>query len=165
MSTDPRESLAVFSDKLGFLLGSGVPLLVALETIALETSDPVMADATRQVVRHIGAGSSFHDALAAIPAVFSTSYLSMAQAGENQGTLDIMMPKIARGIRDGLIPFIGLPESSPAAPSDGDPRHAFEQELFTLLEEAVERKASHLLLIPLAEGMRVRFRIDGQLAD
>ncbi len=167
MSTDLKESLAAFSDKLGFFLGSGVPLMAALETIAVETPDPIMADATRRILHSISSGSSFCDALASVPTVFSASYISMARAGENQGTLDVMMPKIAQGVRDGLIPFMGSMAESSADNSDShsDQRQAFEQELFSLLQEAVDRRASHLILVPLPEGMRVRFRVDNVLVD
>ncbi len=160
MSVSLKEAVATFSDKFGFLLGSGVPLVPALETILAETHEIRLEEAIRRVLACIAEGTRFCEALAEFPDVFSPSYLSMVQAGESQGTLDAMMGKIARGVREGLIP-IGGPVAPPSDPTGAETQAAIDR----LLETAVTRGASDLHLVPVPAGLTAACRIEGKLVD
>lgn len=160
MSTTLKEAVATFSEKFGFLLGSGVPLVPALETILAETDELRLQEVLRRVLAAIADGTRFGDALAAFPDVFSPSFLSMAQAAEQQGTLDTMMGKIAHGVRAGLIP-IGGPVVDPADPTGAATRAALDR----LLDTAVVRGASDLHLVPVPTGLAAACRVEGKLVD
>lgn len=158
MSVQLKESLAQFSEKFGFLLGAGVPLVVSLETILAETTEIRMEEVLRQVLARIGEGVRFCDALADFPDVFSPSYLGMVRAAEGQGTLDAMMGRIARGVREGLIPLGGV-----AVAADDPTRLEAREAVTRLLESAVTRGASDLHLVPTSTGLSAAARIDGRL--
>lgn len=160
MNIQLQETLAKFSEKLGFLLGSGVPLVPAMETLMAELGDDPFIETLRLVVRRICEGKTFHESLGEVPRVFSPSYVGMVRSAEHQGILDTMMGKIAQGIRDGLIPVGGQ------APAREDyPNPEAEAEADRLLTEAVTRKASDLHIFPIREGLLASFRIDGRLVE
>ncbi len=92
MSTKQR---IVFTRQLATLVGAGLPLSNSLRMIAEQTED----DATRVVVEEISAqieaGKTLHDAFAKFPDIFNKVYLSLIEAGEASGTLDISLKRLA----------------------------------------------------------------------
>ncbi|NLI75732.1 MAG: Flp pilus assembly complex ATPase component TadA [Candidatus Riflebacteria bacterium] len=160
MSSHLKESVAAFSEKFGFLLGSGVPLVPSLETILAEVVDPRLEEVVRQVLGRIGEGTGFAEALAAFPDVFSPSYLGMVRAAENQGILDTMMGKIAAGVREGIIP-VGGPALAAGDPTTAEARAAVDR----LFDLAVAREATDLHLVPTPAGLTASCRAAGRLVD
>ena len=80
---------------LATLIKSNVPLVEALTTIIQQTSHPVLTSALVQIRNQVNEGISFHKALSQYPKIFNTSYISMCEAGESSGTLDIILLKLA----------------------------------------------------------------------
>ncbi len=155
-----KDLIANFSEKLGFLIGSGVPLLRAFEVIIAENPDEELKECLTDVLARISRGMHFSEALEHHPDFFSPSYIGMARSGENQGILDHMMEKLANGTREGIIPVGGTPVhiDKPESPET-------VAEINHLLEEAVAQKASDLHLVPANEGLVALLRVDGCLRE
>ncbi len=160
MMPNPLKKLELFTRKLGHLLGSGVPLVVSLDIIAAETAEPEFVTVIRNIAGMIRGGQRFSDGLAAHAGVFSASYVGMAKAGENAGTLDHMLVKIADGLRDGLV---APGDGDLSAPALADDRS--EELVMELLRAATVEKASDLHLVPLIDGVLVQHRVDGCLRE
>ena len=85
---------------LATLLKSNVPLVESLTALTRQISHPVLGPALVQIRNSINEGMSFHKALSRYPHIFNTTYISMCEAGESSGTLDIVLLKLAEFTED-----------------------------------------------------------------
>jgi type IV pilus assembly protein PilC len=86
--------MARFSRTLGTLLGSGVPILQAMETVAGTVGNVVIADAILEARTRIRQGESIAEPLAN-SGLFPPMVVHMISVGEESGALDAMLQKIA----------------------------------------------------------------------
>jgi len=91
----PRD-ITVFSRQLGTLIKSGVPILRALHIIAEQSESAGLRSLLAQVSRDVKEGKSFSASLTAWPRVFSSFYIAMVRSGEDSGTLQEVLFRIAR---------------------------------------------------------------------
>jgi type IV pilus assembly protein PilC len=90
-----KYSLTKFTRTLGVLINSGVPILAALDLVA-ETSDNKMLEvAISESSMSIEQGSGFAEALSERRTVFPEMVIQMSATGEESGTLDNMLSKVA----------------------------------------------------------------------
>jgi type IV pilus assembly protein PilC len=90
-----KYSLTKFTRTLGVLINSGIPILAALDLVA-ETADNKMLEvAISESAISIEQGSGFAEALAERRSVFPEMVIQMATTGEESGTLDSMVSKVA----------------------------------------------------------------------
>jgi len=89
-----KVSLARFSRTLSTLLVSGVPILQALETVAGAVDNEIMADAIMSARAAIREGERIGDPLAK-SGLFPPMVVQMIAIGEETGSLDAMLSKIA----------------------------------------------------------------------
>ena len=89
------KTLCTMTRLLATLIKSNVPLVDSLTTITRQVSHPVLTPALIQIRNQVNEGQSFHKALSQYPKIFNTTYVSMCTAGENSGTLDIILLKLA----------------------------------------------------------------------
>ena len=89
------KTLCTMTRLLATLIKSNVPLVDSLTTIIQQTSHPVLSPALVQIRNQVNEGIAFHKALAQYPKIFNTTYISMCEAGESSGTLDIILLKLA----------------------------------------------------------------------
>ena len=89
-----KVSLARFSRTLSTLLVSGVPILQALETVAGAVDNDIMADAIMSARAAIREGERIGDPLAK-SGLFPPMVVQMIAIGEETGSLDAMLSKIA----------------------------------------------------------------------
>jgi general secretion pathway protein F len=90
----PRSrDVTVFLRQLGLLVGAGLTLEAALQTLADDTSMATarFANALRS---SISAGDSFAEALERYPTVIEPAYIAMVRAGEASGKLDAILRAI-----------------------------------------------------------------------
>lgn len=89
--------------ELATLLGVGVPLLEALDTIGLQHRGPFKA--VVQTLRdRISTGLGIAEAMAEQPAVFDELAVNMVAVGESSGTLDVVLKELA-GFRENALMF------------------------------------------------------------
>lgn len=86
--------LARFSRTLGTLLTSGVPILQAMETVAGTVGNHILADAVLEARARIREGDRIGDPLEA-SGQFPPMVVHMVTVGEESGSLDYMLQKIA----------------------------------------------------------------------
>jgi type IV pilus assembly protein PilC len=86
--------MARFSRTMGTLLTSGVPILQAMETVSGTIGNQVMADAVMEARARIREGDRIGDPLEASK-LFPPMVVHMIGVGEESGSLDYMLQKIA----------------------------------------------------------------------
>jgi len=89
-----KVALARFSRTLGTLLTSGVPILQALETVAGTVSNVIISDAIMEARARIREGDRIGDPLIKSK-LFPPMVVQMISIGEESGSLDAMLAKIA----------------------------------------------------------------------
>lgn len=85
----------VVTRQLGTLLGAGIPLIAALDTIIEQTSNPVLKRTCAQIKEAVNEGNTLTSALTMHPKLFSTIYINMVRAGEASGSLDVVLERLA----------------------------------------------------------------------
>ena len=89
------KTLCTMTRLLATLLKSNVPLVDSLNTLNKQIIHPVLGPALLQIKNQVNEGQSFHKALKNYPKIFDSTYVSMCEAGENSGSLDIVLLKLA----------------------------------------------------------------------
>lgn len=89
------KDIIVFNRQLSTLFSAGIPLIRALQSLGEQMENKTFKDVIAKVVLEIQTGSSFSDALARHPKVFSGLYINMVKAGEASGTLDDILKRLA----------------------------------------------------------------------
>ena len=82
-----RRDIVNFSRQLSIMFKSNVSLAESLETIANQEQKQGFKEKILKVSREVKGGTSFSDALAGFPKLFSTFYVSMVKSGEASGSL------------------------------------------------------------------------------
>lgn len=90
----PRD-ITLFTRQLASLTKSGVPILNALSTVALQSESPEFRKVCLSMQSVVRDGSMLSDALSRFPDLFSMVYVNMVRAGESAGKLDVMLVRVA----------------------------------------------------------------------
>jgi len=91
----PSKALVIFSRQLSVMIAAGVPLVVALRTIAKQTDHKRLKEVLADVTEDIDGGSRLSDAMAAHEAVFSNFTVNMVRSGETTGRLSQVLEYLA----------------------------------------------------------------------
>ncbi|MBC7464979.1 MAG: type II secretion system F family protein [Bdellovibrio sp.] len=91
----PVKDLALMTRQLATLIKANVPLVETLSAVAEQVENPMLSEALSDAKNMVNEGLSLHKALGKYPNIFSTIYLSMAEAGEMSGTLDVILLRLA----------------------------------------------------------------------
>jgi general secretion pathway protein F len=98
-SSGPRgkdlETVAAITRQMGTLLGAGIPMAEGLDAIIDQAETRRIETMFRAIRERITQGSSFGDALAEYPGMFSDLYVNMVKAGEATGQVDIVLRRLA----------------------------------------------------------------------
>src|SRR5215467_2291472 len=87
--------IVIFTRQFSTMINAGLPLVQALDILALESENPALKDVTRQVVFDVESGNTVADALRTHPKAFSELYVNMVAAGEAGGILDTILTRLA----------------------------------------------------------------------
>jgi type IV pilus assembly protein PilC len=90
-----KYALVKFTRTLGVLINSGVPILASLDLVAETTGNRFFEQAIRESSTSIERGRSFAESMAERREVFPEMVVQMASTGEESGTLDRMLGKVA----------------------------------------------------------------------
>ncbi len=111
-SSVKHEDLIIFTRKLLTLNRAGIPLLRSLGIIAADMDNLKLSDVVQSVRKSIEGGASFSQALESHAGYFPGLYISTIKAGEESGTMDIMLAralelmereeKIKQGVREAV---------------------------------------------------------------
>jgi len=91
----PAQLMSVTYGQLSDLLGSGVPLLRALEVIQKQTSHKGLSRVLGQVRHSVEDGASLSEAMEPFPRVFGEMATSMVRAGSEGGFLEEALLRVA----------------------------------------------------------------------
>src|SRR6266496_13885 len=87
--------VVVFTRQFATMINAGLPLVQALDILAQQTENKILADTTRKVVYDVESGNTLADALRKHPKAFSDLYVNMVAAGEAGGILDTILVRLA----------------------------------------------------------------------
>jgi type IV pilus assembly protein PilC len=87
--------IAQFARQMTTMMSSGVPMVQALEMVANSGDNIAMANLIKAIKRDVETGSTFGDALSHHPKYFDSLFVNLIKAGEQAGTLENMLNKVA----------------------------------------------------------------------
>jgi len=87
-------SIARWARTLSTMFAAGVPLVEAFDSVAGAAGNVVYYDATKQIQREVSTGSSLTSAMQNTD-LFPNMVIQMTQIGEEAGSLDAMLSKVA----------------------------------------------------------------------
>ncbi|UCF41921.1 MAG: type II secretion system F family protein [Gemmatimonadota bacterium] len=91
----PTRDVVIFTRQFATMINSGLPLVQALDILAQQTENKVLAGVTRQVVYDVESGHTLADALDKHKNAFSQLFVNMVAAGEAGGILDTILLRLA----------------------------------------------------------------------
>ena len=89
-----KSTIARFSRTLSTMFAAGVPLVESLESVAGASGNHVYFEATKKIQNEISTGTSLSSAMDNSK-VFPNMVLQMVAIGEESGTLEDMLAKVA----------------------------------------------------------------------
>ena len=87
--------LMIFTRQLATLIDSGLPLLRSLNVLSKQERDKLMKKTIDKLADSVQSGSTFSDALALHPKIFTDLYVSMVRAGEVGGVLELVLTRLS----------------------------------------------------------------------
>ena len=89
------EHLLSFSHELSAMLNAGLSLKAALDIIAADAGSERMAYTVDSICQQVQQGIPLANAMARHGSIFPPNYVSLVRAGENSGTLPLMLERLA----------------------------------------------------------------------
>ncbi|GAB4392762.1 MAG: type II secretion system F family protein [Gammaproteobacteria bacterium] len=87
--------IAVFSRQMATMLSAGIPLIQSFDIVGRGHNNPSMLGLVNSIKADVEAGSTLAEALQKYPRYFSSLFCNLVYAGEQSGSLEIMLDKIA----------------------------------------------------------------------
>lgn len=90
------KDLSIFSRLLSTMINAGLPILRSLRIIVKQTENPHLAEVLQEVAKMVEEGYSLSYAMGQHPKVFNSLIVSLIKSGEESGSLDVVLDRIAR---------------------------------------------------------------------
>lgn len=90
-----RKDIASTTRQLSTLLRSGMPVVQSLSAIIEQLEGHPLQKGILEIREKVNSGSTFADALADHPKLFSNLYIGMVRAGESAGALETILQRLA----------------------------------------------------------------------
>jgi len=87
--------IAIFSRMLATMMQAGIPLMQSLQIVGEGNDNASMQDLILAIKAEVEAGSNLAEALAKFPVYFDDLFVSLVHAGEQSGTLEMLLEEIA----------------------------------------------------------------------
>jgi len=87
--------LSVTTRQLAILLGAGITLVASLDAMISQVANPLLKKILAQIKESINEGNSLAFSLSRHPRVFSQIYVNMVRAGEESGSLDLVLYRLS----------------------------------------------------------------------
>lgn len=91
----PLSEKVIFTKQLSVMLTAGMPLLQALETLAIQTKNDAVRTQLERVYKAVESGASLSSAFEHERSLFSEVQLNLIKAGEKSGNLNQMLQQIS----------------------------------------------------------------------
>jgi len=92
------KELAVYSRQLSVLIDAELPLIQSLSILAEQTKNKYFRRVINQVREDVEAGSTLNQAKRKFPKAFDDLYCNLVASGEQSGSLDVMLRRLAEFI-------------------------------------------------------------------
>jgi type IV pilus assembly protein PilC len=92
------KDLSIFGRLLSTMINAGLPILRSLRIIVRQTENPALAETLQNVAKMVEEGYSLSYAMGQHPKVFNTLIVSLIKSGEESGSLDIVLDRIAHDL-------------------------------------------------------------------
>jgi general secretion pathway protein F len=89
------QDLSMMTRQLATLIKANIPLVDSLAAVSEQVENQTLSVVIADIKNAVNEGGSFHKALAKYPRVFDNIYISMCEAGEMSGTLDMILLRLA----------------------------------------------------------------------
>jgi type IV pilus assembly protein PilC len=89
------DDLVIFSRQLSTMVEAGIPLVSVLDILSQQIEKKGFAAVIKKIRDDVETGSSFSQALAKHPKIFSSLYINLVKAGESSGMLDEILNRVA----------------------------------------------------------------------
>ena len=87
--------IAIFTRQLATMMKAGVPLVQSFEIVAEGLDNEKMRDLVYEIKNDVAAGTGLAPSLAKHPKYFDELFCSLVGSGENSGTLEVMLDRVA----------------------------------------------------------------------
>ncbi len=89
------QELALMTRQLATLVKANIPLVDALTAVSEQVEHPALSEAIADCKNMVNEGSPLCKALAKYPSMFNNIYVSLVEAGEMSGSLDVILMRLA----------------------------------------------------------------------
>jgi type IV pilus assembly protein PilC len=89
------KDLAIYSRQLSVLIDAELPLIQSLNILAEQTKNKYFKNVIKDIRADVEAGSTLNQAKRKFPSVFDDLYCNLVASGEQSGSLDIMLRRLA----------------------------------------------------------------------
>lgn len=89
------KELALMTRQLATLIKANIPLVDALSAVSEQVENPTLSEAIADCKNMVNEGSPFYKALSKYPNIFSNIFITMVEAGEMSGSLDVILMRLA----------------------------------------------------------------------
>lgn len=89
------QDLSQTTRQLATLVKANIPLVESLGAVSEQTENAVLKEAFSELRNMVNEGQTLHKGLIRYPKVFNKIYVTMVQAGELSGTLDLILLRLA----------------------------------------------------------------------
>jgi len=89
------KDLAIYSRQLSVLIDAELPLIQSLNILAKQTKNKYFKNVINDIREDVEAGSTLNQAKRKFPKVFDDLYCNLVASGEQSGSLDIMLRRLA----------------------------------------------------------------------
>jgi general secretion pathway protein F len=94
------DALTIWTRQLAGLVGSGLPLERALNSLSEEAEDEAQRNLVAALRAEVNGGASFAKALSQYPTEFAAVYVAVIGAGEQGGKLDLVLERLADDLEE-----------------------------------------------------------------
>ncbi len=89
------QDLSLMTRQLATLIKANIPLVDALAAVSEQVEQPILQEAIADCKNMVNEGSPFFKALSKYPNIFNNIYVTLCEAGEMSGTLDMILIRLA----------------------------------------------------------------------
>jgi type IV pilus assembly protein PilC len=90
-----NKDIVVFTRQMSTMIDAGLPLVRSLDILASQQTNAKFKSILTNVKETVEGGSTFADALAKHPSVFTALYVQLVKAGESGGVLDVILQRLS----------------------------------------------------------------------
>jgi type IV pilus assembly protein PilC len=90
-----QRSLQIFSRQFATMIEAGLSVVTALVILQEQTDDKALKVVLEDLREQVESGALLSEAMSRHPAVFTSLYVSMVEAGEAAGVLDVVLDRVA----------------------------------------------------------------------